>query len=136
MTANGALLVVAAVLERDGLILAGQRKRTAKHALQWEFPGGKVEPGEDPRAALARELAEELGIQAVIGAQVEVHDFQYPDQARITRLLFYRVTEFTGEPENLEFEQIRWVTPSALVDLDFLEGDVAFVRRLALGQGR
>ena len=59
--------VVAAVIERDGQILIGQRKARGRHGLKWEFPGGKVEPGEEPRAALARELREELAIEAVIG---------------------------------------------------------------------
>ncbi len=61
------IVVVAAVIERDCRILIGQRKRESKHALKWEFPGGKVEPGEAPPSALARELREELAIEAVIG---------------------------------------------------------------------
>ena len=64
------MLVVAAVIERDGRILIGQRKSTDPHPLKWEFPGGKVEPQETPEHALIRELAEELGIQATIGAEL------------------------------------------------------------------
>jgi 8-oxo-dGTP diphosphatase len=126
-------MVVAAVIERDGLILIGQRKRNArKHALKWEFPGGKVEPGESPEAALARELREELAIQAVIGRQIEAYDFHYPASDRVTRLLFFAVTEFTGDPCNLDFEQILWTKRTQLTAYDFLEGDTAFVQRLAL----
>jgi 8-oxo-dGTP diphosphatase len=119
--------------ERDGLILICQRKRGARHELQWEFPGGKAEPGESPREALARELREELAIEATIGPQLECHEFQYPGADRLTRLWFFRVTEFEGEPVNLEFEQIVWEQPSRLPDYDFLKGDVEFVERLASG---
>jgi 8-oxo-dGTP diphosphatase len=128
------LIVVAAVIQRERKILIGQRKRdAAKHALKWEFPGGKVEPGESPSQGLARELREELGVEAVIGAELEAYDFHYPGSARATRLLFFHVTEFTGEPRNLDFEQILWVPAPALPQYDFLEGDVAFVQRLASG---
>ncbi len=121
--------VVAAVIERDGRILIGQRKPRGRHALKWEFPGGKVEPGEEPRAALARELREELGIEAKIGEEIERYDFSYAAQP--THLIFFRVTEFVGEPANLDFAQIAWAERSQLPEYDFLEGDVDFVRRLA-----
>ena len=122
--------VVAAVIERDGNILIGQRKPRGRHGLKWEFPGGKVEPGEDLRAALARELREELGIEAQIGEEIERYDFSYR-AGQLTRLVFFRVAEFSGEPENLDFEQIAWAHPKQLPGYDFLEGDVDFVRRLA-----
>ena len=122
--------VVAAVIERAGLILIGQRKPRGRHGLKWEFPGGKVEPGEELRSALVRELREELGIEARIGVEIERYDFSY-SAGHVTRLIFFQVTEFTGEPANLDFEQIAWVPRDRLPDYDFLEGDVAFVRRLA-----
>jgi 8-oxo-dGTP diphosphatase len=122
--------VVAAVIERGGLILIGQRKLLSRHALKWEFPGGKVEPGETAREALARELREELGIEARIGNEIERYDFSYSVD-KVTRLIFFLVREFAGEPENLDFAQIAWVPRKRLPDYDFLEGDVAFVRRLA-----
>jgi 8-oxo-dGTP diphosphatase len=122
--------VVAAVIERSGLILIGQRKPRGRHGLKWEFPGGKVEPGEESREALARELREELGIAARIGNEIERYDFSY-SAGHVTRLIFFQVTEFTGEPVNLAFAQIAWVERHRLPDYDFLEGDIAFVRRLA-----
>ena len=122
--------VVAAVIERAGLILIGQRKPRGRHALKWEFPGGKVEPGEEARDALARELREELGIEARIGDEIERYDFSY-SAGHVTRLIFFHVAEFTGEPANLDFAQISWVPRNQLPDYDFLEGDVEFVRRLA-----
>ncbi len=122
--------VVAAVIERNGQILLGQRKARGRHGLKWEFPGGKVEPGEEPRAALARELREELGIDAQIGEEIERYDFSYANQPP-THLIFFRVTEFAGEPVNLDFAQIAWAERHQLPEYDFLEGDVDFVKRLA-----
>ena len=126
--------VVAAVIERAGpegsLILIGQRKPRGRHGLKWEFPGGKVEPGEESRAALARELREELGIEAQIGQEIDRYDFSYVP-GKLTRLKFYAVTEFAGEPANLDFAQIAWVRREKLPEYDFLEGDVEFVQKLA-----
>ena len=126
--------VVAAVIERDGMVLIGQRKRDERHALKLEFPGGKVEPGEMPLAAIRRELEEELGIRAVIGPQIDAYAYQYPGRAPI-RLVFYQVTQFEGEIENRAFEQIRWEKCARLPEYDFLEGDINFVRILAAKVG-
>ncbi len=124
------LEVVAAVMIRDGKILIGQRKRSGRHPLKWEFPGGKVEPGEDRRTALARELREELGVDAVIGDEMDSYEVSYADGFR-AQLYFHRVTEFQGEPRNLDFEQIVWERPERLADYDFLEGDLTFVAKFA-----
>jgi 8-oxo-dGTP diphosphatase len=121
--------VVAAVLERDGRILICQRKRGGRHALKWEFPGGKVEPGEDSSTALARELREELQIEASIGALLHAETVRYPIGPPI-HLEFYQVTEFSGDPVNLEFEQIVWEDRRNLAGYDFLEGDLEFIKIL------
>ena len=121
--------VVAAVILRDGKILIGQRKRGGRHPLKWEFPGGKVEPGEDPRAALTRELREELNVDAVIGEELDSYEVNYGDGIRIL-LHFYRVTQFQGELRNQDFEQITWEKPERLAEYDFLEGDVTFVSQM------
>lgn len=126
-------MVVAAVVERDDQILVCQRKKGAWHELKWEFPGGKVEPGETPGQALVRELAEELGIEATPGAEIARYEYQYPGRPPIL-LIFYRVAGYCGEPKNLEFAQIRWEVRERLPDYDFLDGDVVFVRRLAGGE--
>src|SRR5215204_3200336 len=97
--------VVAAVIARDGRILIGQRRKTDSHGLKWEFPGGKVERGETPVAALARELEEELGIQARVGREIVRYAHEYPKRATIL-LIFFRVTQFSGEPQGLAFERI------------------------------
>jgi 8-oxo-dGTP diphosphatase len=124
--------VVAAVIVRDGKVLIGQRRKTDSHGLKWEFPGGKVERGEKPQAALERELEEELGIQARIGPELGRHEHSYPSRATI-QLAFYLVREFGGEPQSLAFETIAWEDPKRLTSYDFLQGDVDFVKRLAAG---
>jgi len=123
-------IVVAAVIEREGLVLIGQRKPGKWHALKWEFPGGKVEPGEAPAAALARELEEELGISAEIDESVADYEYQYPGRSHI-RLIFFSVTRFTGDIQNREYHDLRWEKRERLPEFDFLEGDVDFVRSLA-----
>ena len=125
-------MVVAAVIEQAGRVLICRRKPDQAHPLKWEFPGGKVEPGEAPEAALVRELEEELGIRAVAGAAIADYEYAYPARATI-RLIFYEVKEFTGEIENRVFSEVRWESRQSLPSYDFLEGDVDFVRTLAGG---
>ena len=123
-------VVVAAVIERQGKILICQRKPGQRHPLKWEFPGGKVEPGETTVAAIRRELEEELGIRAAIGPEIANYHYAYSGKAPI-QLVFYRVTEFDGVVENRVFERICWEARQRLPEYDFLDGDVAFVRGLA-----
>ena len=122
-------IVVAAVIERGERILIGQRKNIGHHPLKWEFPGGKVEPGETPEAAAIRELAEELNIRAKVDGEIMRYQYQYPGRSPIL-LIFYRVVDFDGEPENRDFEQIHWELPERLAGYDFLEGDAEFIRSL------
>jgi 8-oxo-dGTP diphosphatase len=119
--------VVAAVIERDGRILICQRRRGQPHELKWEFPGGKVETGETPEAALRRELREELGIEATLDAEITRYEYSYPNRPPIL-LIFFRVTSFSGEPRNLVFELMAWEPRERLPDYDFLEGDVDFIK--------
>jgi 8-oxo-dGTP diphosphatase len=123
--------VVAAIIRRGGHILICRRSAAAKwHALKWEFPGGKVEEGENPLEALGRELEEELEIGARIGDKVAQYEFSYPGKSPIL-LIFYEVTDFTGEPRNCVFEEMRWVAAGEMREFDFLEGDVELVKLLA-----
>ena len=124
--------VVAAVIQRGGSILIGQRKNEGHHPLKWEFPGGKVEPDETPEAAAVRELEEELGIRASVDREIMRYEFQYPGRLPIL-LIFYRIADFEGEPVNRDFEQIRWESPERLADYDFLEGDARFIRGFLAG---
>jgi 8-oxo-dGTP diphosphatase len=123
--------VVAAVIEREQRILICQR-RGGRHAHKWEFPGGKIEPGEDARSALVRELREELAIEGVIGALLHAETVRYSGGPTI-HLEFFHVTEISGEPVNLQFERIVWERRQNLPRYDFLEGDVKFVKKLAAG---
>lgn len=125
--------VVAGLIEQGGRLLIGQRRSGSRHALKWEFPGGKVEQGESPRIALARELREELGIIATIGREITRYEFTYPRGASLL-LIFMQVEEFSGEVQNGVFEQIKWETRVNLPSYDFLDGDLDFVRRLAAGE--
>lgn len=127
------ITVTAAVIERRGRILICRRRADQKHPLKWEFPGGKTEPGEDPPACLRRELEEELGIQVGEAEEITRFEYQYPGRAPIL-LIFYRVDRYLGEAENRIFADIRWVERRELPEFDFVEGDIAFVRRLAGGQ--
>ena len=122
--------VVAAIIEREGEILIGQRQAEQSHPLQWEFPGGKVEAGETPAQALARELDEELGIRQAAGEEITRYQFTYPGQDPIL-LYFFRVHSFEGEPRNRIFHEMRWESPARLASLDFVEGDRDFIRALA-----
>jgi len=122
--------VVAAILERNGEILIGQRMATQSHPLKWEFPGGKVEPGETPEQALARELEEELGIRHAGGPEMTRYRYTYSGKDPI-ELIFYRVVSFAGEPQNLIFQDLRWVQPAQLPAFDFVEGDRDFIRAFA-----
>ncbi len=126
------LIVVAAVIERDGNVLICQRKHTDSHPLKWEFPGGKVEAGESPAAALQRELEEELAIQSRIGGEIARYEYRYDSRPPIL-LIFFRVTQFQGDVTNQVFEEIRWEKLAALPEYDFVEGDTEFVRKLARG---
>ena len=129
MTAGTArTTVVAAVIERDGRVLIAQRKKTGQHPLKWEFPGGKVEPDELPETAVVRELKEELGISARVDAELDRYEYQYPGRTPIV-LIFYRVVQFSGEPKNLDFEQLLWAPREELRDYDFLDGDTGFLSR-------
>ena len=128
-------MVVAALILRDSKLLVCQRHHDDRHGLKWEFPGGKVELGETPRRALARELREELSIHAEIGREVGRYEFQYAARNPIL-LIFHLVTDYRGEMTNEVFEQFRWESISNLPAYDFLEGDLDFVRRLARGEIR
>lgn len=125
--------VVAALILKGDQILACQRTRHQSMPLKWEFPGGKIEEGEQPRDALRRELEEELGIEAVIGDEVARIQHEYPSGG-IVELRFYEVHRYQGEIENRIFRDVRWVKRMELAKLDFLEADLELVKDLAAGK--
>ncbi len=122
--------VVAGVIERNGEILVCRRRADQAHALKWEFPGGKLEAGESPPIGLVRELREELGIDATAGPELMRYEFAYPGKQPIL-LIFVEVSDWDGEIKNRIFEAIVWERPAALREYDFLDGDAAFLERLA-----
>jgi 8-oxo-dGTP diphosphatase len=125
--------VVAALILQGDKILACQRTRHQVMPLKWEFPGGKIEDGEQPRDALRRELEEELGIEAVIGDEVARIIHEYPNGGSV-ELRFFAVQSYRAEIENRIFREIRWTERSDLPKLDFLEADQKLVRDLAAGK--
>ena len=127
------MLVSAAVIYRSGQLLLAQRRNIDAHPLKWEFPGGKVDFGESPQQALIRELREELRIDALISAELARYYYEYAGGRRV-QLIFFAVHEFLGQPTNCIFNQVRWVRLGDMETLDFLEGDLSFVRRLARGE--
>ena len=128
----GMRVVVAGILERDGRLLICQRGRGEYFEYKWEFPGGKVKDGETPADALARELREELGVEAQIGPEVRRMQYQYPGREEF-ELIFFRVDSFQGEPVNRVFEEIRWVRPPELSSYDFLAADADLISDLSRG---
>jgi 8-oxo-dGTP diphosphatase len=125
--------VVAALIFKQGKVLVCQRTRHQTMPLKWEFPGGKIENGEQPRDALRRELEEELGIDARIGDEVVRLRHAYPNGAMV-ELRFFVVREYAGELENRIFRDMRWATPPELPAFDFLEADLKLVQDLAAGK--
>ncbi len=118
---------------RGGEILICQRRADQPMALQWEFPGGKIEPGEGPEEALARELNEELGITATIGKRVTHIRHNYRHGGAVD-LQFFAVHAFQGEIENRIFKEVRWARLEDLPGYDFLPADRGLIRDLASGK--
>jgi 8-oxo-dGTP diphosphatase len=110
-----------------------QRRPDQPMALKWEFPGGKVEPGETSVQALARELSEELGIDATIGPHITTIRHTYRNGGAI-EIEFFAVNEFEGDLDNRIFHQMLWSPVQRLPDYDFLAADLTLIRDLADGK--
>ena len=121
--------VCAAVILRSGAVLLARRGPGRRHAGKWEFPGGRVEPGETPAAALARELREELGIDAEIGDEIARvrHLYEFGE----IELIALRVSKFAGEPALKEHDRLAWVEARRLLDYDLAPADVPVARVVA-----
>lgn len=124
------VIVVAGVLFEQGRVLLTQRKKGAHLEGLWELPGGKIDPDEDPRDALVRELREELGIEVDVGAPIEVTSWRYPEKRVL--LLFFEVTRKRASPppSPLDVADMKWATREDLDALDFPPADVAVVERI------
>lgn len=127
------LTVVAAIIEHEGKILVCQRKRGSEFELMWEFPGGKVKPGETNAEALARELREELGVAAEIGAEVYRTRHVYKEMMEPLELIFFAAIIAPLEIRNLVFERTEWREPKKLPELNFLPADKELIEKLAAG---
>jgi 8-oxo-dGTP diphosphatase len=125
--------VAAGLILRDGEVLIGQRRADQPMALLWEFPGGKIEPGESAPQALARELQEELGIEATVGPKVVRIRHNYRHGGAVD-LQFFAVREFLGEIQNHIYQQVRWVKLADLPSYEFLAADRGLIRDLAAGK--
>ena len=120
--------VTAGIIEGNGKVLIGRRKPGKHMGGKWEFPGGKIEPGETPEQSLARELAEELGVQARVGQFLARAFFE--GEGVSLELLVYRVEGVEGIPALREHEELRWVRPEELRSYDLADSDRAVVEEL------
>jgi 8-oxo-dGTP diphosphatase len=133
--------VAVGIVARDGHVLACRRLPHAAYPLKWEFPGGKIEPGESPRQALVRELREELAIDAEVGEELHRQEWSYPDGGKAAagdgafHVFYFMVPSWKGEPVNNVFSEIRWVKPAALLTMDILEGNRDAIVKLVAHNG-
>lgn len=121
--------VAVGIIIQENRVLLCQRKRTARYALKWEFPGGKVEAGEQIDECLKRELHEELGIDATIGELYYRQSYQYQDSGTFD-VFYHMVHSYAGELINHVFESFQWVPINELTQFDILEGNRTVVQRL------
>ena len=130
-------IVAAGILIENGKVLLSRRKEGSHLAGMWEFPGGKAEPGEDPRAALRRELEEELGIQTRIGEIVDVAFHRYDDADKAVLLLFFEAVREPGSPEPsaIDVAEVAWCGPERLDPAAFPPADVAVLAKVELRLG-
>lgn len=125
-------IVAAGIVIERGSVLLSRRKAGAHLAGRWEFPGGKVETGEDPRAALRRELIEELGIETRIGEIVDVAFHRYDDADKAVLLLFFFAEREEGSPEPraIDVAEVKWAGAGALDPAEFPPADVAVLAKV------
>ncbi len=120
--------VVTGLIRKNGKVLVGQRPVGHSLAGQWEFPGGKIEKGETPEQALARELNEELGIEADIGTLKLASTHNYGDTGIL--ILFYEVLFWKGEPKTVHHMDLKWIEPNELHTLQIPEANKKILHRL------
>ncbi len=127
------IVVASALIAEGGRILVSQRRENDDQGLLWEFPGGKVEEGEEPRQALQRELREELGIEGKAGSIFDASYYAYPKYPVL--LLVYHCQIKEGTPRPLGCRDLRWVTLSEMGELAMPLADEPIRRRLLSSEG-
>ena len=120
--------VVAAIVRKNGYILITQRPDDVHMARLWEFPGGKVEPGESLEVALVREIREELGIKIRVESEFFSVEHDYPEKS--VRLHFFNCSILAGNAQPLQVADLRWVKPEELNNYAFPPADVEVIERL------
>jgi 8-oxo-dGTP diphosphatase len=130
--AMGTDIVAAGIVVERGRVLVSRRKKGTHLAGCWEFPGGKVEQGEDPRAGLRRELEEELGILVEVGEIADVTFHRYDDAEKAVLLLFFHAVRLPGspEPQAIDVAEVVWADPGALDDAQFPPADVPVLAKV------
>jgi 8-oxo-dGTP diphosphatase len=121
-------VVAAALFDARGRVLIAQRPAGTHMAGRWEFPGGKIDPGESELEALQRELKEELGVELHDAERLLELSHQYPE--RRVELSMWHVTRYSGEPQGLDGQALKWVDPAELEREDLLEADRPIVAAL------
>ena len=129
---NNPVKVTAAILAKDGRIIIAQRKSSDHLSGKWEFPGGKIEPGETPEVCLARELKEEFDIDVAIGEFLGSNVHHY-DHVSI-ELMAYRASWVGGAIRMNDHKAYHWVTVGQLAEFDFAPADIPLVDMLRRGQ--
>lgn len=120
--------VATGFIKKNGLVLVGQRPEGHSLAGQWEFPGGKIELGENPEQALKRELREELGIEAEVGALRHSHTHSYGDRGIL--ILFFDVQLWKGEPKSQHHTELKWIDPKELAQMEIPEANRKILPKL------
>ena len=127
------LLVAAAIIVDGGKFLLARRKADVPYPLLWEFPGGKLEAGEDPKDCVIREIREELAIEITVTGIYDAIFHRYPE--RDVLVLAYLCRWASGEIRDLEVTEHRWVLPGEVGTFDLLPADIPLARRIALEFG-
>ncbi len=130
-SSNGILRVVAGLIWRGGEVLLTQRRPGRHLGLSWEFPGGKVEPGESDEEALRRELDEELGVKVKVGHAC--YETKHSYGPREMSLKVFRCTIESGEPRAIDVNAMEWVKPANILEKEFLPADMPLVKGIAEG---
>jgi len=121
--------VVGAIIQRDGKILCAQRGDKKTLAYKWEFPGGKIEQGESPEAALKRELQEEMACEIAVGEQADHTVYEY--DFGIVHLTTFFCTLVKGEPQLSEHVAMKWLKPADIASLDWAPADIPVIEKLS-----